>query len=133
LSSSEILKLQKPFTFAQLQKKGFEITQTELNKLVKENKLYTEKIGRMNIYWNPNSLFKAESGMNSFIKRLELENSELKKELMSERLKVQKLSIQDGIDNPWKDTAMAMARILSEQKQIALQEVLEYFNAPIDE
>ncbi len=131
MSFPEILKLQKPFTFAELQKKGFKITRTDLKKLVDEKKLHMEKFGRMNIYWNHQ--FKADSGMTSFIKQLELENSELKREIMAERLKIQKLSIQDGVDEPWKETAMAMARILSEQKQISLQEVLEYFNAPIEE
>lgn len=124
--------MQKPFTFAELQKKGMKITRTDLKKLVEEKKLHMEKLGKMNIYWNPATLFKTESGMNSLTERLELENSELKKELMAERLKVNKLSIQDGIDDPWKETAMAMGRILSEQKQISLQEVLEYFNAPIE-
>jgi len=52
---------------------------------------------------------------------------------MDERQKVRKLSIQNGIDEPWKETAMAMARILSEQKQISMKEVLEYFNAPLDD
>jgi hypothetical protein len=89
-----------------------------------------KKIGRMNVYWNVLPELKPSSGLESLTNRLELEVEELKKELMDERQKVRKLSIQDGIDEPWKEAAMAMARILSEQKQVSMQEVLEYFNAP---
>jgi len=69
----------------------------------------------------------------SYVKQLELENEEMKRELMEERQKVRKLSIQDGIDEPWKEAAMAMARILAEQKGVSMREVLDYFNAPVDE
>ena len=128
-----ILDLDQPFSLNELQKKGILAKRSDLNALVKEKKLNMKKIGRMNIYWREFPKSEGTSGMNTLVNQLELELGELKKELMAERNKVRKLAIQDGIDNPWKEAALEMARILSEQKQVSLQEVLEYFNAPIED
>lgn len=133
MSKKELLKLEEPFTLTELEKMGISVTRKVLNQLVKEEKLRLKKIGRINIYWNTPLESKPSSGLESLTKRLELELEELKKELMDERQKVRKLAIQDGLDDPWKEAAMAMARILSEQKQVPMQEVLEYFNAPSDD
>ena len=87
----------------------------------------------MNVYWKSFIAEKKASGqkgMKTYTSQLELEIKELKQELMAGRKKIKKLQFQDGIDEPWKEAAMAMARILSEQKQVSMQEVLEYFNAP---
>ena len=130
MSEIELLKLEEPFTFSELEKIGISVTRKVLNQLVEEKKLHMKKIGRMNVYWTILSEIKPSSGLESLTNRLELEVEELKRELMAERQKVRKLSIQDGIDEPWKEAAMAMARILSEQKQVPMQEILEYFNAP---
>ena len=129
----EILKFEEPFIFTELEKKGSSITRKDLAILVKEGKLQTKKIGRMNLYWREISNLNQKTGLEDYTKQLEVEISELKGELMDERQRVRKLSIQDGIDEPWKETAMAMARILSEQKQISMKEVLEHFNAPLDD
>ncbi len=128
-----IFALEEPFSFTDLKKMGINITRGKLNRQVELGKLEKKNFGRMNIYWNKNpSSIKDPS--NSFLtKQLELEVQEMKKELMAERHKVRKLSIQEGIDEPWKEVAIAMARILSEQRQITLQDVLEHFNAPIKE
>lgn len=135
-----ILALKEPFIFTELEPLGITINRKELSRLVQEGKLNKKKVGRMNLYWSketvdsltsgsePNS----QTGFESYIKQLELDLNELKQELMAEREKVRKLQLQDGIDEPWKEAAMAMARILSEQKQVSMQEVLEYFNAPIE-
>ena len=128
----EILTLNQPFSYAELQKKGISVKRSELKTLVDEEKLHVKKIGRMNVYWNELTQYESKSGLDTLNNQLELELNELKKELMAERQKVRKLSIQDGIDNPWKETALEMARILSEQKQVALRELLEHFNAPIE-
>ena len=133
MSEIELLNLEEPFTFTELGKMGISVTKKVLNQLVEEKKLRVKKIGRMNIYWTVLQELKPSSGLESLTNRLELEVEELKKELMDERQKVRKLSIQDGIDEPWKEAAMAMARILSEQKQVSMQEVLEYFNAPLND
>ncbi len=135
-----ILALKEPFVFTELETLGISINRKELSSLVQEGKLNQKKVGRMNLFWvketvdsltsesEPND----QTGFNSYIKQLELDLNELKQELMAEREKVRKLQLQDGIDEPWKEAAMAMARILSEQKQVSMQEVLEYFNAPIE-
>ncbi len=128
----EILTLNQPFSYAELQKNGILVKRSELKTLVDEEKLHMKKIGRMNVYWNELTQYESKSGLDTLNDHLELELNELKKELMAERQKVRKLSIQDGIDNPWKETALEMARILSEQKQVALRELLEHFNAPIE-
>ena len=128
----EILTINQPFSYAELQKKGILVERSELKTLVDEEKLHVKKIGRMNVYWNELTQYESKSGLDTLNNQLELELNELKKELMAERQKVRKLSIQDGIDNPWKETALEMARILSEQKQVALRELLEHFNAPIE-
>lgn len=131
--ANEILKFEEPFTFTELKKEGLTITRKDLTVLVKEGKLQTKKIGRIKLYWREKSNLSQITGLEDYTKQLEMELSELKGELMDERRKVRKLSLQDGIDEPWKETAMAMARILSEQKQISMKEVLEYFNAPLDD
>ncbi len=129
---NEILNFEEPFTFTELKKEGLLITRKDLALLIKEGKLQTKKIGRINLYWRkPKS--NQRTGLEDYTKQLEVEVEELKGELMDERRKVRKLSLQDGIDEPWKEAAMAMARILSEQKQISMKEVLEYFNAPLDD
>ena len=133
MSIKEILSLNEPFIYSELSKRGISTNITALEKLVDQGSLQRKKIGRMNIYWKkgfPDE--KIPRGSEALIKQLELENRELKHELQAERENVRKLSIQDGIDEPWKEAAMAMARILSEQKQVSLKEVLEYFNAPIE-
>jgi hypothetical protein len=130
---NNILALDQPFSLNELQKKGIPAKRSDLKTLVDEQKLNMKKIGRMNIYWKDSAKSKQTTGMDTLVQQLELEIKELKKELMDERQKVRKLSIQDGIDNPWKEVALEMARILSEQKQVPLQEVLEYFNAPFEE
>jgi hypothetical protein len=112
---------------------GLSVKKEDLNQLLIEGKLRDKKIGRMNVYWKESSEAMETTGLESLIKQLELELEELKRELMAERHKVRKLSIQNGIDEPWKEAAMAMARILSEQKQVPMREVLEYFNAPLDD
>jgi hypothetical protein len=129
----DILALDQPFSLNELQKKGIPAKRSDLKALVDEKKLNMKKIGRMNVYWREIPKSVGSSGMDTLVGQLELNLEELKKELMAERKKVQKLSIQDGIDNPWKEAALEMARILSEQKQVSLQEVLEYFNAPFEE
>jgi len=128
-----IFALEEPFSFNDLKNQGIKITRVELNQQVELGKLKRKSFGRMNIYWNKKASSIKEPGNSLLTKQLELEVQELKKELMAERNKVRKLSIQDGIDEPWKEVATAMARILSEQRQVTLQEVLEYFNAPIEE
>ncbi len=130
--NKEILRINQPFSYAELQKKGILVKRSELETLVDNEKLHMKKIGRMIIYWNELTPYESKSGLDTLNDHLELELNELKKELMAERQKVRKLSIQDGIDNPWKETALEMARILSEQKQVALREILEHFNAPIE-
>ena len=128
-----IFDLEEPFSFNDLKKKGIIISRVQLNQQVELGKLKKKSFGRMNLYWNKNPSSIKEPSNSFLTKQLELEVQELKKELMAERHKVRKLSIQDGIDEPWKEAATAMARILSEQRQVKLQEVLEYFNAPIEE
>jgi len=133
MSIKEILELNEPFIHSELLKRGISTNTKALEKLVDQGTLQRKKIGRMNIYWKKEPIMeKYPRGEVSLIKQLELENRELKQELQAEREKVRKLSIQDGIDDPWKEATMAMARILSEQRQISLKEVLEYFNAPIE-
>ena len=93
-------------------------------------------MGRMNVYWKSfitENKTRSQKGMKTYTNQLELEIKELKQELMAERKKIKKIQFQEGIDEPWKEAAMAMARILSEQKQVSMQEVLEYFNAPIED
>jgi len=128
-----IFTLNEPFSFNDLKKMGINIPRGQLDQQVKLGKLKKRSIGRMNIYWNKNLIPLKESSDSFLTKQLELEVQELKKELMAERHKVRKLSIQDGIDEPWKEAAIAMGRILSEQRQVTLQDVLEYFNAPTKE
>jgi len=70
---------------------------------------------------------------NTLISTLELNIEELKKELMEERKSNQKLKNLVSADDPWKEIAMEMAQALSEIKQISLSEVLNHFNAPIDD
>lgn len=133
MNKEEILRLDEPFIFTELKRMGLSVKKEDLNQLLIEGKLRDKKIGRMNVYWKESSESTETTGHESLIKQLELELEELKRELMSERQKVRKLSIQNGIDEPWKEIAMAMARILSEQKQVPMREVLEYFNAPLDD
>jgi hypothetical protein len=133
MSKDEILTLKEPFTFNELKKIGILTTRKKLRDLVQEKELKTKKIGRMQIYWRKTPQEAASTGLTSYTRQLELELEELRRDVMSEREKVRKLSLQEGIDDPWKETAMSMARILSEQKQVSLQEVLEYFNAPLEE
>jgi hypothetical protein len=140
MTKEAILTLKEPFIFTELETLGISMNRKELSRLVKEGKLNQKKVGRMNLYWKketedslasgsePND----QTGFQSYIKQLELDLDELKQELMAEREKVRKLHFQEGIDEPWKEAAMAMARILSEQRQVSMQEVLEYFNAPIE-
>ena len=128
-----IFALEEPFSFTDLKKMGINITRGKLNRQVELGKLEKKNFGRMNIYWNKNPSSIKDPGNSFLTKQLELEVQEMKKELMAERHKVRKLSIQEGIDEPWKEVAIAMARILSEQRQITLQDVLEHFNAPIKE
>ena len=128
-----IFTFEEPFSFNDLKKRGINFTRDQLNKQVELGKLKRKNIGRMNIYWNKNTKSFKEPSNTLITKQLELEVQELKKELMAERHKVRKLSIQDGIDEPWKEVAIAMARILSEQRQVTLQDVLEHFNAPMQE
>lgn len=133
MSIKEILSLNEPFIHSELLKRGISTNIIALEKLVDQGSLQRKKIGRMNIYWKKEYLDKKiPRGSEALIKQLELENRELKQELQAEREKVRKFSIQDGIDEPWKEAAMSMARILSEQKQVSLKEVLEYFNAPFE-
>ncbi|WP_455141094.1 hypothetical protein [Candidatus Hodarchaeum mangrovi] len=133
MSIKEIIALNEPFIYSELLKRGISTNTNTLEKLVDQGTLQRKKIGRMNIYWKKEpTIENYPRGLESHIKQLELENRELKHELQAEREKVRKLSIQDGIDEPWKEAAMAMARILSEQKQVSLKEVLEYFNAPVE-
>jgi len=133
MTKKEILRLEEPFIFTELKRMGLSVKKEDLNQLLIEGKLRDKKIGRMNVYWKESSEAMETTGLESLIKQLELELEELKRELMAERHKVRKLSIQNGIDEPWKEAAMAMARILSEQKQVPMREVLEYFNAPLDD
>ena len=140
MTIEDILALKEPFIFTEIETLGISINRKELSRLVQEGKLNQKKVGRMNLYWvketvdsltsgsDPNG----QTGFDSYIKQLELDLNELKQELMAEREKVRKLQLQDGIDEPWKEAAMTMARILSEQKQVSMQEVLEFFNAPIE-
>ncbi|MHA2226099.1 MAG: hypothetical protein ACXAC8_12890 [Candidatus Hodarchaeales archaeon] len=131
MDKKDILTIIEPFTYTELKKIGFAVSRKDLAKLVNQGKLECKKIGRMNVYWiKPSQLKKSDTTLNSYTSQLELELNELKQELMAERNKVRMLSIQNGIDEPWKEAAMAMARILSEQKQVPLQEVLDYFNTP---
>jgi hypothetical protein len=133
MSDNDILKVSEPFSTSELERMGISVKKTDLERLVKEGMLKKKKLGRMNIYWNQaKRIHETKSGLESYSEQLELEIKELKHELQAERDQVRKLSIQDGIDEPWKEAAMAMARILSEQKQVSLQEVLEYFNAPTE-
>jgi len=128
-----IFTLKEPFSFNELKKLGINIPRGQLDEQVELGKLNKKSFGRMNIYWKEN-IDSPKEPIDSFLtKQLELEVQELKKELMAERHKVRKLSIQDGIDEPWREAAIAMARILSEQRQVTLQNVLEYFNAPMEE
>ncbi|MHA1972063.1 MAG: hypothetical protein ACTSW1_03650 [Candidatus Hodarchaeales archaeon] len=134
MPENKVLEISEPFSYPELEKMGISIKRTELEKLVTSGHLNKKKIGRTNVYWRKVSQKQeptTRTGLESLVKQHELEIQELKYELQAEREKVRKLSIQDGIDEPWKEAAMAMARILSEQKQISLREVLEYFNAPI--
>lgn len=133
MTKEEILRLDEPFIFTELKRMGLLVKKEDLNQLLIEGKLRDKKIGRMNVYWKEFSESTETTGNESLIKQLELELEELKRELMAERQKVRKLSIQNGIDEPWKEIAMSMARILSEQKQVPMREVLEYFNAPLDD
>jgi hypothetical protein len=128
-----IFAMKEPFSFNDLKKRGIDITRGQLNHQVELGKLEMKSFGRMNIYWNKKMNSLKEPSDSLLTKQLELEVLELKKELMAERQKVRKLSIQDGIDEPWKEVAITMARILSEQRQVTLQDILEYFNAPIEE
>jgi hypothetical protein len=133
MTIEEILSLKEPFIFSELAKKGFSVQKNELDQLVQAGELQQKKMGRMNVYWKSFIAEKKASdqkGMKTYTSQLELEIKELKQELMAGRKKIKKLQFQDGIDEPWKEAAMAMARILSEQKQVSMQEVLEYFNAP---
>ena len=132
MTLNKIFALKEPFSLNDLHKSGIKISREELDNQVKLGKLFKKNLGRMNVYWNTIHISNQESNNDSLTKQLELELQELKKELMEERHKVRKLSIQDGIDDPWKETAIAMARILSEQRQVTLSEILEFFNAPID-
>jgi hypothetical protein len=139
MAIKDILALKEPFIFAELEKKGFSIRRNELEQLVQKGDLKQKKIGRMKVYWSsiqPSTSKKestSQTGLETYLNQLELEISELKQELMTERGKVKSLQFQEGIDDPWKDAAMAMARVLSEQKQISMREVLGYFNAPFEE
>ncbi len=138
MTIENILTLKEPFIFTELEKLGISINRKELSRLVQEGKLSQKKVGRMNLYWSKETVDSlasesepnGQTGFDTYIKQLELDLNELKQELMAEREKVKKLHFQEGIDEPWKEAAMAMARILSEQKQVSMQEVLEYFNAP---
>ena len=140
MTKEAILALKDPFIFTELEILGISINRKELSRLVQEGKLNQKKVGRMNLYWvketvdslAPGNEPNGQTGFESYIKQLELDLNELKQELMAEREKVRKLQLQDGIDEPWKEAAMTMARILSEQKQVSMQEVLEFFNAPIE-
>lgn len=140
MTKEAILALKDPFIFTELEILGISINRKELSRLVQEGKLNQKKVGRMNLYWvketvdslAPRNEPNGQTGFESYIKQLELDLNELKQELMAEREKVRKLQLQDGIDEPWKEAAMTMARILSEQKQVSMQEVLEFFNAPIE-
>ncbi|MFX0151943.1 MAG: hypothetical protein ACFFAJ_14230, partial [Candidatus Hodarchaeota archaeon] len=123
----------EPFILTELKRMGLSVKKKDLNQLLMTEKLKSKKIGRMNVYWKVTSEPPQSTGLESLTKQLELELEELKRDLMAERQKVRKLSIQEGIDEPWKEVAMAMARILSEQKQVSMREVLEYFNAPLDD
>ncbi|MFW9854024.1 MAG: hypothetical protein ACFFFG_03160 [Candidatus Thorarchaeota archaeon] len=132
--NNEIFSLQEPFSFTELEKKGLSIKRSDLAQFVKKGKLMSKKIGRMTIYWNhPSVTPEATTGLDSLVNRLELENQEMKRELQSEREKVRRLEIQDGVDDPWKEAALTMAQTLAEQKGISMREVLGYFNAPLDE
>ncbi|MHA1214991.1 MAG: hypothetical protein ACTSPG_06820 [Candidatus Hodarchaeales archaeon] len=134
MSKNEVLEISEPFSYPELEKMGIPMKRAELEKLVTDGHLKKKKIGRTNVYWRnliQNQETPSKTGLESLVKQHELEIQELKYELQAEREKVKKLSIQDGIDEPWKEAAMAMARILSEQKQVSMREVLEYFNAPI--
>ncbi|MFX0084601.1 MAG: hypothetical protein ACFFAU_02925 [Candidatus Hodarchaeota archaeon] len=139
MTRKDVLALKEPFVFSELEKKGFFIRKKELEQLVQKGNLNQKKIGRMTIYWSTiqslasEKKFTSQTGLEAYVKQLELEVNELKQELMTEREKVKSLQFQEGIDDPWKDTAMAMASVLSEQKQISIQEVLDYFNAPFEE
>ncbi|MFX0171031.1 MAG: hypothetical protein ACFE9L_03855 [Candidatus Hodarchaeota archaeon] len=133
MTKEDILKLEEPFILTELKRMGLSVKKKDLNQLLMTEKLKSKKIGRMNIYWKVASESPQSTGLESLTKQLELELEELKRDLMAERQKVRKLSIQEGIDEPWKEVAMAMARILSEQKQVPMREVLEYFNAPLDD
>ncbi len=133
MTLKKIFDLEEPFSFNDLKNKGIIISRVQLNQQVELGKLKKKNLGRMNIFWNNKPSSIKESGNSFLTKQLELEVQELKKELMAERHKIRKLSIQEGIDDPWKEVATAMARILSEQRQVTLQEVLEYFNAPMEE
>lgn len=132
--NDEILLIEEPFSFAELAKKGLSINRSGLAQLTKTGQLKSKKMGRMTVYWNKLSTApKARTGLDSLVSQLELENDELKRELQAEREKVRKLSIQDGIDDPWKEAALAMAQSLAEQKGVSMREVLGYFNAPLEE
>ncbi len=138
MARKDVLALKEPFIFSELEKKGFSIRKKELEQLVLKGNLNQKKIGRLTIYWStiqPSTSekeFTSQTGLETYVKQLELEVDELKQELMSVREKIKSLQFQEGIDDPWKDTAMAMASVLSEQKQISIQEVLDYFNAPFE-
>jgi len=136
MTKEEILSFNEPFIFSELAKKGFSVKKNELDQLVQAGELQQKKMGRMNVYWKSIITEKktsSQKGMKTYTNQLELELKELKQELMAGRQKIKKLQFQDGIDEPWKEAAMAMARILSEQKQVSMQEVLEFFNAPNDD
>ncbi|MFX0094222.1 MAG: hypothetical protein ACFFBD_20960 [Candidatus Hodarchaeota archaeon] len=61
---------------------------------------------------------------------LELQIQELKHELQDERKKMQKLKLHDAHDDPWREVAWEMARVLSEMRGITTKEALQYFGAP---
>ena len=133
MALKKILALKEPFSFNDIKKMNINITRGELDRQVELGKLNLKIFGRMKIYWNKNFSSIKESIETSHTSQLELEVQELKEQLMEERHKVRKLSIQDGIDEPWKEAAIAMARILGEQRQVTLQEILEFFNAPVED
>jgi uncharacterized Zn finger protein len=134
VANDEISSIEEPFSFTELEKKGLTVNRKDLAQYVKKGQLKSKKMGRMTVYWNkPSAAPETKTGLDSLVNRLELENEELKRELQSEREKVRRLEIQDGIDDPWKEAALAMAQTLAEQKGVSMREVLGYFNAPLDD
>jgi len=62
----EIFQFEEPFIFTELEKKGLSITRKDLAILVKEGKLQTKKIGRMNLYWRKLSNFNQKTGLEDY-------------------------------------------------------------------